>query len=59
MPRQRRADPHRRREVDRTGDDGSHFSLRPGDWMTIPRGWTGERVTPSPLRKVYVIWEAW
>jgi uncharacterized cupin superfamily protein len=45
-------------EVDCTGDDGSRFSLRPGDWMTIPRGWTGEWVMPSPLRKVYVTWEA-
>jgi uncharacterized cupin superfamily protein len=45
-------------EVECTGDDGS-FSLRPGDWMTIPRGWTGEWVMPSPLRKVYVTLEAW
>ena len=46
-------------EVACTGDDGSRFSLRPGDWMTIPRGWTGEWVMPSPLRKVLVTWEAW
>jgi uncharacterized cupin superfamily protein len=45
--------------VNCTGDDGSRFSLRPGDWMTIPRGWTGEWVMPSPLRKVYVTWETW
>jgi uncharacterized protein len=46
-------------KADCTGDDGSSFSLRPGDWMTIPRGWTGEWVMPSPLRKVYVTWKAW
>ncbi len=46
-------------EVVCTGDDGSRFSLRSGDWMTIPRGWTGEWVMSSPLRKVYVTWEAW
>jgi hypothetical protein len=45
-------------EVACTGDDGSHFSLPPGDWMTILRGWTGEWVMLSPLRKVYVTWEA-
>jgi uncharacterized cupin superfamily protein len=27
--------------------------------MTFPRGWTGEWEMPSPMRKVYVIWEAW
>ena len=46
-------------EVACTGDDGGRFTLRPGDWMTIPRGWTGEWVMPSPLRKIYVTWEAW
>jgi uncharacterized cupin superfamily protein len=46
-------------EVDCTGDDGSRFSLHPGDWMTIPRGSTGEWVMSSPLRKVYVTWEVW
>ena len=43
-----------------TPDDGSQaFTLREGDWMTFARGWTGEWEMPSPLRKVYVIWEAW
>jgi uncharacterized cupin superfamily protein len=47
-------------EVQCTPDDGSPaFTLRAGDWMTFPRGWTGEWVMPSPVRKVYVIWEAW
>jgi uncharacterized protein len=47
-------------EVRCTPDDGSQvFTLREGDWMTFARGWTGEWEMPSPLRKVYVIWEAW
>ncbi|MCD6029476.1 MAG: hypothetical protein K0S78_1650 [Thermomicrobiales bacterium] len=42
-----------------TPDDGGEpFALRAGDWMTFPRGWTGEWVMPAPLRKVYVTWEA-
>ena len=39
-------------------DGGAPFTLRAGDWMTFPRGWTGEWVMPSPMRKVYVTWEA-
>ncbi len=47
-------------EVRCVPDDGSDvFTLRAGDWMTFPRGWTGKWVMPSPLRKVYVTWEAW
>jgi uncharacterized protein len=46
-------------EVRCTPDDGGEpFTLRTGDWMTFPRGWTGEWVMPSALRKVYVTWEA-
>ncbi len=45
-------------EVACSGDDGSRFILRAGDWMTIPRGWMGEWDVRSPLRKVYVTWEA-
>jgi uncharacterized cupin superfamily protein len=39
-------------------DGGESFTLRAGDWMTFPRGWTGEWTMPSPLRKVYLTWEA-
>jgi uncharacterized cupin superfamily protein len=45
-------------EVECTGDDGSRFTLRPGDAMTFPRGWTGEWHVRSPLRKVYATWQA-
>lgn len=45
-------------EVACSGDDGSRFTLRAGDWMTIPRGWTGAWDVRAPLRKVYVNWEA-
>ncbi len=45
-------------EVNCTGDDGSRFTVRSGDWMTIPRGWTGDWDVLSPLRKEYVTWEA-
>ncbi len=42
-----------------TPDDGGEpFTLRAGDWMTFPRGWTGEWVMPAPTRKVYVTWAA-
>ena len=46
-------------EVQCTPDDGGEpFTLRSGDWMTFPRGWTGEWVMPAPMRKVYITWEA-
>jgi uncharacterized cupin superfamily protein len=46
-------------EVRCTPDDGGEpFTLRAGDWMTFPRGWTGEWAMPTPTRKVYVTWEA-
>ena len=45
-------------EVECSGDDGSRFTLRPGDAMTFPRGWTGEWDVRAPLRKVYAIWQA-
>ena len=46
-------------EMQCTPDDGGEpFTLRVGDWMTFPRGWTGEWVMPAPTRKVYVTWTA-
>jgi uncharacterized cupin superfamily protein len=42
-----------------TPDDGEPFTLRAGDWMTFPRGWTGEWMMLAPTRKVYVTWTAW
>ena len=36
-----------------TAEDGDSFTLRPGDSITFPRGWTGEWDVRSPLRKVY------
>jgi uncharacterized cupin superfamily protein len=47
-----------RGEVECTGDDGSRVTLRPGDAMTFPRGWSGEWNVRAPLRKVYAIWKA-
>ncbi len=41
-----------------TGDDGDTFTLRPGDSITFPRGWTGEWDVRSPLRKVYATFTA-
>ena len=40
-------------ELECTGDDGSRFTLRPGDAMTFPRGWAGEWHIKEPLRKIY------
>jgi uncharacterized cupin superfamily protein len=45
-------------EVRCTPDGGEAFTLRTGDWMTFPRGWTGEWVMPAPLRTVSVTWTA-
>ncbi len=46
-------------EMHFTPDDGGDpFTLRAGDWMTFPRGWTGEWEMPSPLRTTYVIWNS-
>ena len=45
-------------EVECAGDDGSRFTLRAGDSMTFPRGWTGEWNVRSPLRKLWASWEA-
>ena len=45
-------------EVECTGDDGTVTTLRPGDSMTFPRGWTGEWDVRSPLRKVYCTFQA-
>jgi uncharacterized cupin superfamily protein len=47
-------------EVVCTPDDGgAPFTLRPGDSVTFPRGWTGEWDVRAPLRKVYAIWKVW
>lgn len=40
------------------GDDGSAFTLMPGDSMTFPRGWKGEWHVKKPLRKVYATFTA-
>ncbi len=37
-------------------DDAAPFVLRPGDWATFPRGWSGEWRMSAPLRKVYLTW---
>ena len=44
-------------EVECTGVDGTNFTLRPGDSMTFPRGWTGEWNIRTKLRKVYTTWD--
>ena len=47
-------------QLECTPDDGSsEFVLRPGDWATFPRGWTGEWRMREPLRKVYLTWAAY
>jgi uncharacterized protein len=44
-------------EVECTPDDGGpQFVLRPGDWATFQRGWTGEWRMRAPLRKIYLNW---
>ena len=46
-------------ELECTADaDGTVTTLRPGDAMVFPRGWTGEWHVRSPLRKVFTSWEA-
>ena len=47
-----------RGELECTADDGATFTLRPGDAMTFPRGWSGEWNAKSPLRKIYATWAA-
>lgn len=45
-------------EVVCTADaDGAVTTLRPGDAMVFPRGWTGEWDVRSPLRKVFTNWQ--
>jgi uncharacterized cupin superfamily protein len=39
--------------------DGVVTSLRPGDVMVFPRGWTGEWSMPAPLRKIWTSWPAY
>lgn len=39
-------------------DGGPELALRPGDWATFPRGWTGEWRMREPVRKVYLTWAA-
>jgi uncharacterized cupin superfamily protein len=38
--------------------DGAVTTLRPGDTMVFPRGWTGEWVMREPLRKIWTSWLA-
>jgi uncharacterized cupin superfamily protein len=38
--------------------DGTVTTLRPGDTMVFPRGWTGEWDVRVPLRKIYSNWRA-
>ena len=38
--------------------DGMTTTLRPGDAMVFPRGWTGQWRMPQPLRKLFTSWEA-
>lgn len=41
------------------GDDGSRFTLSPGDSMIFPRGWTGIWSMSTPVRKIAASWTAW
>lgn len=45
-------------EVECTGEDGSHFTMRPGDALIFPRGWHGTWNVIAPLRKLYTTWTA-
>jgi uncharacterized cupin superfamily protein len=38
--------------------DGTTATLRPGDTMVFPRGWTGEWKMATPLRKIWTSWKA-
>ena len=39
--------------------DGTVTTLRPGDTMVFPRGWTGEWTMREPLRKIWTSWSAY
>ena len=41
------------------GTDGTVTTLRPGDTMVFPRGWTGEWSMREPLRKIWTSWLAY
>ena len=39
-------------------DGGPAFTVRAGETVVFPRGWTGAWRTPDGLRKIYTIWSA-
>lgn len=43
-------------EVEVTGEDGSAFTMRPGDLRVFPRTWSGTWNVIEPLRKLYTTW---
>jgi hypothetical protein len=45
-------------EVKCSGEDGSSFTMRPGDVLVFPRTWRGTWNVISPLRKLYTTWTA-